>query len=134
MSEQIFEKLKKLLSSQNANFRTVSHASAKTSAEVAVARGTELGQGAKALVCVVKGGGAKRYVLAVLPADCKADLQLIAQALGGTRASPAPMRSCDSPTAFLAAFRRLVFTRNWSLSPILAYLRAMPSLPLTRAC
>ena len=73
MSEQIFEKLKELLSAQNADFRAVSHASAKTSAEVAVARGTELGQGAKALVCVVKGGGAKRYVLAVLPADYKAD-------------------------------------------------------------
>ena len=86
MSEQIFEKLKELLSAQNADFRTVSHASAKTSAEVAVARGTELGQGAKALVCVVK-GGVKRYVLAVLPADYRADLQLIAQALGGTRAS-----------------------------------------------
>ena len=87
MSEQIFEKLKELLSARNADFRTVSHASAKTSAEVAVARGTKMGQGAKALVCVVKGGGAKRYVLAVLPADYKADLQLIAQALGGTRAS-----------------------------------------------
>ena len=87
MSEQIFEKLKELLSAQNADFSTVSHASAKTSAEVAMVRGTELGQGAKALVCVVKGGGTKRYVLAVLPADYKADLQLIAQALGGTRAS-----------------------------------------------
>ena len=87
MSEQIFEKLKELLSTQNADFRAVSHASAKTSAEVAVARGTELGQGAKALVCIVKGGGTKRYVLAVLPADYKADLQLIAHALGGTRAS-----------------------------------------------
>ena len=86
MSEQIFEKIKELLSAQNAGFRAVSHASAKTSAEVAVARGTELGQGAKALVCV-KGGGSKRYVLVVLPADYKADLQLIAQALGGTRAS-----------------------------------------------
>ena len=74
MSEQIFEKLKELLSTQNADFCTVSHASAKTSAEVAVARGTELGQGAKALVCVVKGSDAKRYVLAVLPADYKADL------------------------------------------------------------
>ena len=87
MSEQIFEKLKELLSTQNANFRAVSHESVKTSAEVAVARGTQLGQGAKALVCAIKGGGAKRYVLAVLPADYKADLQLIARALDGTRAS-----------------------------------------------
>ena len=44
MSEKIFEKIKELLSTQNADFRAVSHASAKTSAEVAVARGTELGQ------------------------------------------------------------------------------------------
>ncbi|WP_297941679.1 YbaK/EbsC family protein, partial [uncultured Campylobacter sp.] len=43
--------------------------------------------GAVEKVEVVKGGGAKRYVLAVLPADYKADLQLITQALGGTRAS-----------------------------------------------
>ena len=87
MSEQIFEKLKELLSAQNANFRAVSHESFKTSAQVAAARGTQLGQGAKALVCAIKGGGAKRYVLAVLPADYKADLQLIVQALGGSRAS-----------------------------------------------
>ena len=60
MSEQIFEKLKELLSTQNADFRAVSHASAKTSAEVAVARGTQLGQGAKALVCAIKGGDVKR--------------------------------------------------------------------------
>ena len=42
MSEQIFEKLKELLSAQNADFRAVSHASAKTSAEVAAARGTRV--------------------------------------------------------------------------------------------
>lgn len=92
MSEQIFEKLKELLSAQNANFRAVSHESVKTSAQVAAARGTQLGQGAKALVCAIKGGGAKRYVLAVLPADYKADLQLIVQALGGSRASLASPR------------------------------------------
>ena len=59
MSEQIFEKLKELLSSQNADFRTVSHASAKTSAEVAVVRGTELGQGGKSARLRRKGRGRK---------------------------------------------------------------------------
>ena len=49
-------------------------------------RGTELGQGAKALVCLVKGNGVKQYVLAVLPADCQADLGKLATALGGRRA------------------------------------------------
>ena len=54
MSEQIFEKLKELLSAQNANFRAVSHESVKTSAEVAVARGTQLGQGAKELIYALR--------------------------------------------------------------------------------
>lgn len=60
MSEQIFEKIKELLSAQNANFHAVSHESVKTSAEVAVARGTQLGQGAKALVCAIRGARADR--------------------------------------------------------------------------
>ena len=55
MSERIFENLKELLTQQGARFRVVAHESAGTSAEVAKARGTQLGQGAKALVCTIKG-------------------------------------------------------------------------------
>ena len=55
MSERIFESLKELLTQQGAHFRVVAHESAGTSAEVAKARGTQLGQGAKALVCTIKG-------------------------------------------------------------------------------
>lgn len=55
MSERIFESLKELLTQQGARFRVVAHESAGTSAEVAKARGTQLGQGAKALVCTIKG-------------------------------------------------------------------------------
>ena len=55
MSERIFESLKELLTQQGARFRVVAHASAGTSAEVAKIRGTQLGQGAKALVCTIKG-------------------------------------------------------------------------------
>lgn len=50
-------------------------------------RGTEIGQGAKALVCKVKGNGVKQAVLAILPADYQADLTKIAEHLGGLRAS-----------------------------------------------
>ena len=55
MSERIFENLKELLTQQGAHFRVVAHESAGTSAEVAKTRGTQLGQGAKALVCTIKG-------------------------------------------------------------------------------
>ena len=55
MSERIFENLKELLTQQGARFRVVAHESAGTSAEVAKIRGTQLGQGAKALVCTIKG-------------------------------------------------------------------------------
>lgn len=101
MSEQIFNKLKDLLTKENAKFRVIKHSSVGTSKEVALERGTELGQGAKALVCVVKGVVAKDsqneqnatpkkiklQVLAVLPADMKADLSMLASQLGSTKAS-----------------------------------------------
>ena len=49
-------------------------------------RGTHHGQGAKALVCHIKGNGVRQYVLAILPSDQQADLQALAKT-GGTRAS-----------------------------------------------
>lgn len=87
MSEQTFNKLCELLDRHQARYRTVSHPSAGKSEEVAKIRGTEIGQGAKALVCKVKGNGVKQAVLAVLPADYPADLAKIAAYLGGTKAS-----------------------------------------------
>lgn len=61
-------------------------------------RGTEIGQGAKALVCKVKGNGIKQAVLAVLPADYLADLSKIASHLGGTRASLASPAEVEALT------------------------------------
>lgn len=90
MSEKIFNRIHALLSEQNAKFRVVEHGPARTSEEVAKLRGTELGQGAKALVCTIKGVenlGKKLHVVAILPADMKADLDAVAKAFGGTRAS-----------------------------------------------
>ncbi|MFA9487887.1 MULTISPECIES: YbaK/prolyl-tRNA synthetase associated domain-containing protein [unclassified Mannheimia] len=87
MSEQTFQQLTALLDSHQARYRVVEHSSAGKSEEVAKIRGTELGQGAKALVCKVKGNGIKQAVLAILPADYQADLSKIAEHLGGARAS-----------------------------------------------
>lgn len=87
MSAETFQKLTALLDEQKARYRVVEHPSAGKSEEVAKIRGTELGQGAKALVCKVKGNGVKQAVLAILPADYQADLSKIAEHLGGLRAS-----------------------------------------------
>lgn len=82
-----FDKLSALLDQHHAHYRVMEHAATGKCEEVAALRGTELGQGAKALVCHVKGNGVKQHVLAVLPADQQADLARLASALGGTRAS-----------------------------------------------
>ncbi|ETD70576.1 hypothetical protein V757_07565 [Pelistega indica] len=87
MSEHTYQQLISLLEQQHASFQALEHPSAGKSEEVAKIRGTEVGQGAKALVCKIKGNGIKQYVLAVLPADQQANLQKVALALGGTRAS-----------------------------------------------
>lgn len=87
VSQATFEQLQRLLDEQGARYRVVEHPSAGKSEEVAKIRGTQLGQGAKALVCHVKGNGVKQHVLAVLPADQQADLNALAQGIGGTRAS-----------------------------------------------
>lgn len=83
MSEQTFQQLTALLDSHQARYRIVEHSSAGKSEEVAKIRGTEIGQGAKALVCKVKGNGIKQAVLTILPADYQADLSKIAEHLGG---------------------------------------------------
>lgn len=96
--ENIFEILCTRLTQNNAQFRVMEHPSAGRSEVVAALRGTELGQGAKALVCHVKGNGVRQHVLAVLPADQQADLTRLAQGIGGTRASLASPAEVDALT------------------------------------
>ncbi|MDH2066369.1 YbaK/prolyl-tRNA synthetase associated domain-containing protein [Pantoea sp. GD03673] len=81
------EKLITLLDQHQARYRLMEHEATGKCEAVAAIRGTEIGQGAKALVCHVKGNGVKQYVLAVLPADRQADLGKVAAAVGGHRAS-----------------------------------------------
>lgn len=87
MTPTIFERLTSLLDDHQARYRVVEHATAGRSEEVAAIRGTNIEQGAKALVCHVKGNQVKQHVVAILPAHRKANLTMLAQALGGTRAS-----------------------------------------------
>ncbi|HFD6683416.1 TPA: YbaK/prolyl-tRNA synthetase associated domain-containing protein [Providencia alcalifaciens] len=94
----VFTQLTQLLNSQNAKYRVMEHPTAGKSEEVAKIRGTQLGQGAKGLVCHVKGNGVRQHVLAILPADQQADLSKIAKAIGGTRASLASPKEVDELT------------------------------------
>ncbi len=87
MSSIIFNQLVSLLDNQGARYKVIEHATAGRSEEAAKARGTKIEQGAKALVCHVKGNGIKQHVLAVLPAHRKANLSVLAKTLGATRAS-----------------------------------------------
>ncbi|WP_380179154.1 YbaK/prolyl-tRNA synthetase associated domain-containing protein [Kalamiella sp. sgz302252] len=93
-----FDRLITLLESHQARYQTMEHEATGKCEEVAAIRGTAVGQGAKALVCHVKGNGLKRYVLAVLPADQQADLSKVAKAVGGLRASLASPAEVDRLT------------------------------------
>ncbi|WP_144635457.1 YbaK/prolyl-tRNA synthetase associated domain-containing protein [Bordetella genomosp. 13] len=84
----VFDLLQQLLTDHNVPFRLLEHTAAGRSVEVAAIRGTEVSQGAKALVCRVKITSTQRqHVLAVFPADRQADLDAIAAAVGGKKAS-----------------------------------------------
>ncbi|MDU5713637.1 MAG: YbaK/prolyl-tRNA synthetase associated domain-containing protein [Citrobacter freundii] len=72
------QRLISLLSEQGATYRVVSHEAVGKCEAVSEIRGTALGQGAKALVCKVKGNGVNQHVLAILSADQQADLSLLA--------------------------------------------------------
>lgn len=88
-----------LLNDNNARYRVIAHEAVGKCEAVSELRGTALGQGAKALVCKVKGNGIKQPVLAVLAADGQADLSRIAQHVGGLKASLASPAEVEELTA-----------------------------------
>lgn len=92
------QRLLDLLSLEGARYRVVSHEAVGKCEAVSEIRGTALGQGAKALVCKVKGNGLNQHVLAILPADQQADLGQLATYLGGLRASLASPAEVDELT------------------------------------
>ena len=112
MVENVFEKLCELFDKGGARYRVMHHpASGKSSQSVAEIRGTELGQGAKALCCTVKGNGVKLHVLGILPADKQADLHKLAAAVGGRRAALAsPEEVMDLTGSVFGAVPPVSFT------------------------
>ncbi|NBC99364.1 YbaK/prolyl-tRNA synthetase associated domain-containing protein [Atlantibacter hermannii] len=94
----VHQQLVALLDKQNATFRVMEHEAVGKCEAVSEIRGTALGQGAKALVCHVKGNGIRQHVLAIIAADKQADLTKLAVALGGLRASLASPAEVDTLT------------------------------------
>lgn len=104
MSEEVtgtatHNKLMTLLTEQGARFRVMEHEAVGKCEAVSELRGTALGQGAKALVCKVKGNGVKKLILAILAADRQADLSQLASHFGGLKASLASPAEVDTFTA-----------------------------------
>ncbi|EOW6700751.1 YbaK/prolyl-tRNA synthetase associated domain-containing protein [Cronobacter malonaticus] len=94
----IHQQLVDLLTHGQAQFRVMEHEAMGKCEAVSEIRGTRLSQGAKALVCKIKGNGVKQVVLAVLGADLQADLAQLAHHLGGTKASLASPAEVDALT------------------------------------
>lgn len=88
-----------LLDERQARYRLVEHEAVGKCEAVSEIRGTALGQGAKALVCKVKGHGVNQHVLAILAADQQADLARLALHVGGSKASLASPAEVDALTA-----------------------------------
>ncbi|MFU0912072.1 YbaK/prolyl-tRNA synthetase associated domain-containing protein [Kluyvera intermedia] len=95
----IHQRLLALLDAQLARYRVMEHEAVGKCEAVSEIRGTALGQGAKALVCKVKGNGVNQHVLAILPANQQADLARLARHIGGLKASLASPAEVDALTA-----------------------------------
>jgi Ala-tRNA(Pro) deacylase len=97
---QVFERLVELFTREQARFRVVEHDAAGRSEHVAAVRGTALGQGAKALVCLLpaRAGEAARAVLAIIPGDRRLDGNKLARVFGQRKTSFAPAEEAQRLT------------------------------------
>ena len=98
-SLHIHQHLIETLDTHQARYRVVEHEASGKCEAVSEIRGTALGQGAKALVCKIKGNGVKLHVLAILAADLQADLSQLASFFGGSKASLASPAEVETLTA-----------------------------------
>ena len=88
----IHQQLLALLNRDHARYRVVEHEAVGKCEAVSKIRGTALGQGAKALVCKIKGHGVNQH-------DLQADLARLAEYVGGSKASLASPAEVDALTA-----------------------------------
>ncbi|WP_230939859.1 YbaK/EbsC family protein [Burkholderia territorii] len=80
----MFDYLTGLLTEKGATFRVIEHPPEGNSQRVAEVRGTTVSQGAKAMVCRIR--GADFHVIAVVPGDRRVDLKKVASVVGFSRA------------------------------------------------
>ncbi|MFJ4712678.1 YbaK/EbsC family protein [Streptomyces sp. NPDC088785] len=92
-----FEQIVDLLTREGARYRVVEHPAEGRSEEVSAVRGTTVSQGAKALVCRVKGIESPA-VLAVLAGDRRADLKKVVAAVAGKKGGFAPAELAERLT------------------------------------
>jgi Ala-tRNA(Pro) deacylase len=95
----VFRQLLALLDGGGARYRVIEHPPAGKSEEVARIRGTEVGQGAKAMACKLQVPGAPAiHVLAVLAADRQLDLTALARQFEAKKASLMSPKEIDALT------------------------------------
>ena len=111
----IFEKLIMLLENENAKFRVVEHLAEGNSERVAEIRGTEVGQGAKAMLCQAK-ENPDFLILAILPGDKKIDFKKLARVVGCKKTSFASPDAAMSETGcVIGAIPPFSFSENIKL-------------------
>jgi len=111
----MFDQLKTLLQTHNARFRIVEHAAEGQSEKVAAIRGTEVGQGAKAMLCQSKDEAGK-LILAILPGDQKIDFKKLAAAVLVKKISFAePEAAMEKTGCVIGAIPPFVFSDDIAL-------------------
>ncbi len=99
MSEQTpFQQISDFLQSHQIEFTVIDHPSEGKSEEVAKIRGTEVGQGAKALVCQIRGQSPYKYLLVISAGDQKVDFKKLAEAINVKRVSMASLDTVSELT------------------------------------
>jgi Ala-tRNA(Pro) deacylase len=81
----MFEQLVALFTKEGARFRVIEHAAEGRSEVVGAIRGTNVAQGAKALVCEIEDSTSARYALAVVAGDRKLNMKAVARLVGGRK-------------------------------------------------
>ncbi|POA98561.1 hypothetical protein C2134_11180 [Chromobacterium sinusclupearum] len=93
----MFERLRQMLEDGAACFRVIEHPAEGNSRMVAEIRDTEVGQGAKAMLCRVADAPGQ-FVLAVLPGDERVDFSKVAAAVGARKVKLADAADAEAAT------------------------------------
>ncbi|WP_273746504.1 hypothetical protein [Morganella morganii] len=81
-----FDKITRLLDSRGVSFEVIEHPAEGRSDAISKIRGNKLSQAAKAMVLQVTGSTPEiRYVLAIVPGDCKVNFKHIVKLAGGKK-------------------------------------------------